>query len=136
MSSLKFRSLRGVWSLVAASTVVALVGCGSGEKLHTVQGKVVYSDGQPVTGGAITFNNAAKQLSATSEIAEDGSFDLEFGDSRGAPAGDYQVTVTGKSDYGEPPTVADVYGDPTRSPLTQTIVEGTNDLEIKVERPK
>src|SRR5690349_607037 len=105
LHSTKFTGLRGVLSMIAASAVTAILGCGGGEALETVKGKVVYSDGQPVAGGAITFNNAAKQLSATSNIADDGTFSLKFGDSSGAPVGDYTVTVTGKSEYGAPPTV-------------------------------
>lgn len=123
--------------LVAVACLPLLVGCG-GESLQTARGKVVYGDGTPVQGGSITFNNAEKRLSATSDIAADGTFALKFGNSSGAPAGEYTVVVTGSSDvYGAPPTVDNIYGDPSKTPLTQTIKPGSNtDLEVKVERPK
>jgi hypothetical protein len=114
-----------------------VAGCG-GEGVYPVTGKVVYSDGQPVQGGSITFNNTAAKQSASGDIAQDGTFSLNFGQDKGAPAGDYVVTVTGNSDtYGAPPSVANIYGDPTATPLKQTIVAGKNEnVEIKVERPR
>lgn len=117
--------------------LASLVGCGGGESLQPVTGKVVYADGSPVTAGAVTFNHVEKQVAATGLIAQDGTFTLNFGDSEGAPAGEYQVVVTGDTEtYGAPPTVANIYSDPSQTPLKQTIVEGDNNLEIKVERPR
>jgi hypothetical protein len=120
--------------LVAA--VATLVGCSSGS-LEPVSGKVVYPDGTPVPAGTITFNNSEKQVSATGVIAQDGTFTLNFGESEGAPAGEYKVVISGGGDsYDAKPTVASIYGDPINTPLRQTIVDGKNELEIKVERPK
>lgn len=129
-------SIRSLGFFASVALLAATLGCGGGEKLSAVKGKVVYGDGQPVTSGSITFNNAAKQISATSDIAPDGTFTLQFDDRNGAPTGEYTVVVVGSSaEYGAPPTVAAIYGDPTNTPLRQTISEGPNDLEIKVERP-
>lgn len=126
------------WAIAAALLVAASVGCNAQSDLRPVKGKVVYADGSPVPGGSITFNNREKQVSASGSIGQDGTFTLNFGDVQGAPPGQYQVVVTGSSDvYGAPPTVANVYGDPLQTPLTQTIADGPNEnLEIKVERPK
>ena len=121
--------------LVALSAM--LVGCGGGDSLQPVTGKVVYADGAPVPSGTVTFSNAEKQVAATGPIAQDGTFALTFGESEGAPAGDYKVVVTGDTEtYNAKPTVANVYSDFSRTPLRQTVVEGTNEVEIKVERPR
>ena len=121
--------------LMTTALLATVVGCG-GADLQPVKGKVVYSDGTPVAGGSITFNNSDKQVSASGDIAQDGTFTLRFGDHKGAPPGVYKVVVIGNSDtYGAPPSVAAVYGDPLQTPLTQTISAGQGDLEIKVERP-
>ncbi len=129
-------SLRAAAFCGLLAMFATLVGCG-GESLNPVTGKVVYTDGTPVTVGTVTFNNAEKQVAASSPIAQDGTFSLTFGDSQGAPAGAYRVVVTGDTEtYGAKPTVANVYSDPSQTPLTQTVVEGNNEVEIKVERPK
>jgi hypothetical protein len=121
--------------LMATALLATVVGCGGGD-LQPVKGKVVYGDGTPVPGGSITFNNSEKQLSASGDIAQDGTFSLRFGDYNGAPPGVYKVVVTGSSDtYGAPPSVAPIYGDPQQTPLTQTISAGQGEIEIKVERP-
>ena len=120
-----------------AALFATFVGCGGGESLQPVTGKVVYTDGTPVPVGTITFNNAEKQVAASSPIASDGTFALTTGESKGAPAGEYKVVVTGDTEtYGAKPTVANQYGDPSQTPLKQTIVEGNNEVEIKVERAK
>lgn len=130
--------LRGsLWSGLVAVLVTGIVGCGGGESLQPVTGRVVYADGSPVPAGSVTFNHTEKQIAATGLIGPDGMFSLTFGDSQGAPAGNYRVVVTGDTEtYGAPPTVANIYGDPSQTPLTQEIVEGKNEVEIKVARPK
>lgn len=132
-----FQRATGSALLTLALLAVTSIGCGGKSELQPVKGKVVYNDGQPVAGGSITFNNSEKQLSASGDIASDGTFALKFGDQQGAPAGTYKVVVIGGSDtYGAPPTVAAIYGDPVHTPLTQSIAEGQTDLTITVERPK
>lgn len=123
-------------TLLCGIVALALTGCGNSAGLQPVKGKVSYKDGQPVEGGSITFNNSEKQISASGDIAPDGTFTLNFGTDRGAPVGSYKVTVTGNSEYGEPAKVASIYGDPSRTPLKQEIVDGANDLTIQVDRPK
>ncbi len=128
---------RARWGALLTMTALltAVVGCG-GSDLQPVKGKVVYGDGTPVAGGSVTFNNTEKQISASGDIADDGTFTLRFGDQKGAPPGVYRVVVTGNSDtYGAPPSVANIYGDPLQTPLTQTIAPGQTEVEIKVERP-
>lgn len=123
-------------TLLCGIVALALTGCGNNAGLQPVKGKVAYKDGKPVEGGSITFNNSQKQISASGDIATDGTFTLSFGTNKGAPAGTYSVTVTGNSEYGQPATVANIYGDPSRTPLKQEIVDGANDLTIEVDRPK
>ena len=76
-------------------------GCHSGKKMpamHPVGGKVVYKNGQPLTGGSVKFQSLTDpSLSTTGEIKPDGSFSLStFADKervKGAPLGEYRVTV-------------------------------------------
>ncbi len=85
-------------------------------------------------GGSITFNNSETKTNASGSIAEDRGFSLSFGGKNGAPAGKYNVVVSGSGAYGEPETVAQIYGDPLKTPLRQTVADGPNDLTITVER--
>jgi hypothetical protein len=120
--------------IAACALTVPLGGCGN--SLEPVTGKVVYDDGSSVQGGTVTFNSKTKGVNASGAIGADGTFALKFGDGQGAPAGDYKVVVVGKdTGYGNPPTVDEVYGDPVKTPLTQEIVAGKNDVTIKVKRP-
>lgn len=130
-------SLRAALCGGFVAMLASVVGCGGGESLHPVTGKVVYTDGTPVTVGTVTFNNSAKQVSASSPIGADGSFALKTGESKGAPEGEYKVVVTGDTEtYGAKSTIASAYSDPSRTPLRQTVVAGNNEVEIKVERAK
>lgn len=121
-------------SLGVALLVASLVGCGSG--LQPVTGKVVYDDGAPVKGGSVTFNSKDKGISATGDIADDGTFSLTFEGGKGAPPGQYKVVVVGgDTGYGNPPAVDNVFGDPVNTPLTQEITTGKNEFTITVKRP-
>jgi hypothetical protein len=71
-------------AILSAASLVALVGCGDASRA-TVTGKVT-ADGQPVTGGSLSFapvEGNAKPASAA--VGSDGTYDLS--DSEGAPIG-------------------------------------------------
>jgi hypothetical protein len=121
-------------TLAVGFLALCLAGCGDG--LQPVTGKVVYEDGTPVRGGSVTFNSKDKGVNASSDIADDGTFSLSFNGSSGAAPGQYKVVVVGKdTGYGNPPTVDDLYGDPSKTPLTQEIVSGKNDITVTVKKP-
>jgi hypothetical protein len=121
-------------ALAVGVLALSLAGCGDG--LQPVTGKVVYEDGTPVSGGSVTFNSKDKGTNASGDIADDGTFSLAFNGSKGAAPGQYKVVVVGKdTGYGNPPTVDDVYGDPSKTPLTQEIVAGKNDITVTVKKP-
>ena len=88
---------------MATALVSGLIGAaGCGRDVHQVSGRVQYKDGTPITGGLriIRFEpaqdtTAAIRKAASSQIGEDGSFELytrKPGD--GVHAGKYAVTFT------------------------------------------
>ena len=63
-----------------------LTGCGDKEKLS---GKVVFSDGQPLTTGTIYFTN--DHFTARAHLRTDGIYDVgSLSEKDGLPAGTYQ----------------------------------------------
>lgn len=123
-------------SAVAVALVLATsVGC-SGDKLHPVRGKVVFPDGQPLTGGWVTFQSvgAEKVISADGELNPDGTFEVRThkpGD--GVPPGRYQVTVRGPLlGEGVPPVIERKYSDFATSGLEFTVEPQENDFTITV----
>src|SRR5207244_5486966 len=68
-------------------------------KIYAAKGKVVYSDGTPMTSGFIEFQSVKHPgLRINAEIKKDGTFTLETlvdGQRlRGAPEGEHKVTIT------------------------------------------
>jgi hypothetical protein len=63
--------------------------------VYEVKGKVLLADGQPLTGGWISFvPKGDLSVTPSSPIGSDGTFALTTGGSgEGAPAGDYKVRV-------------------------------------------
>jgi hypothetical protein len=152
-------SLKRHLVLVVAAAVLA--GCGGDPdlpKLGKVSGTVTYK-GQPVTKGLVTFvpaGGAGAQTgqSATGEIQEDGSFTLStFEDGDGAVLGEHIVAVQSREQdpalegqgmpipdargrlKTKPPKhlVPERYGTPGKSPLRQTVVEGSNTVKLDLE---
>ena len=115
----------------------ALGGCGDSAPqsipTYPATGTVLLPNGQPLAGGLIEFRSLDNtSVTTTSEIAEDGAFDLMtvLDDSRvaGAIAGEYRVTVI-------PPLgdTADVQAIGTMFSLPDTYqvtAEGANEFAI------
>lgn len=69
-----------------------IVGCG-GSAGPKVTGKVTFSDGTPLTQGAVVFGS--ELYTAEGEIQSDGSYALQSGGKAGCPAGSYKVFLAG-----------------------------------------
>ena len=83
--------------LSAASVSLTLVGCGTGDGLYPVYGKVTYK-GEPAVGATVSFFRQKPDPSheeiPQAQVQDDGSFRLESGDrGRGASPGPYIVLV-------------------------------------------
>lgn len=130
--------------LLCSVALVLVAGCG-GEPMHDISGKVVFTDGSPVTAGMLILSSEDGR-GAKSRIGIDGSFEItsaQLGD--GAPAGTYAVGII------EPDgltmsdevrarastwAVAAKFQTPSKSGLTITVGPGeaTTDLVLEVEK--
>jgi hypothetical protein len=74
--------------------LLAVTGCESpGPSLHPAGGRVLFSDGRPVTSGMIEFVPVDSGPAARGRIEPDGHFVLQTGDRPGASAGNYRIVV-------------------------------------------
>jgi hypothetical protein len=93
---MRHRKIRNVQQLLAI--VVGVAGCGnSKDATYPVQGRIMFTDGQPMTGGSISFRAIDRRppISARGMIQPDGSFTLStFSDRDGAVAGRHQIVVS------------------------------------------
>ena len=125
----------------------ALVGlsCGSGGDLNPVQG-VVRHAGKPLAGALVSFHadgSATTSVPPTALTKEDGTFSVSTGESAGAPAGTYTVTVIHSVPVKRPPdgsmsmgdstetedSLKGAYADRATSQIKVTIKDGANQLE-------
>jgi hypothetical protein len=116
----------------------------SGPKLNPVQGKVLYRN-RPLKGAVVTFHpKGANDVTAVRPVGltgEDGTFTLTTGTKKGAPAGEYVVTILcseevrpkDKTISTEPPDTRDMlggaYANRDRSKITVTVKDGDNQLD-------
>jgi|GEM_PF-4632187 len=118
--------------------ITLCLGCGEKESnvppTFPVVGTVIDAKGNPQSGGSIELVAKENQdLLATSNIAEDGSYELSTflnGEkAEGAVAGDHSVTVyTQQVEHGDSTTVT--------LPQPVTVEASDNELEIKLPRIK
>ena len=118
-----------------------LVGCGKGT--CSVNGKVVYDDGQQagpeLQGYAVTFESQNEPVSASGLIGPDGTFEIstyEPGD--GAVVGKHRVAVTAPvhetDDLPPPRAIKARFESFDKSGLEVTLESGSNQVELTVER--
>jgi len=114
--------------------ILLLTGCSDKEKLS---GRVVFSDGQPLTTGTIYFTN--DHFTARAFLRADGSYDVgSLSQKDGLPAGTYKVHISGAIetiDGAERGLIAPEFASEERTPLSIT-VPGERVYNITVERPK
>jgi hypothetical protein len=128
-----------VLTAALAAQLVVGGGCGGPDtgvpKTYPAKGKVVFPDGQPLTGGMVEFRSAADaSLTTTGEIRPDGTFSLStlVGTKKvpGAVAGEHRVTVL-------PPQGPDQAAQPVTLPKPYTVRPGDdNDFTITIEKPR
>lgn len=125
-------------AILVGLACIVQAGCSSAPGSVQAKGKVVRTDGKPVTSGSITFLNDI--ASFNSEIGADGSFALGGnapGD--GAAPGKYKVFLQGDclgGGYEEKPAEVDKkYASADTSPLEHEITGSKSDIEIKVDPP-
>ena len=113
--------------------ILLLTGCSDKKELS---GRVVFSDGQPLTMGTIYFTN--DNFTARAQIRNDGSYDVgSLSEKDGLPAGSYKVHLivmemkNGKAVI----PIAPEFTSDTTTPLSIT-VPGERVYNITVERPK
>ncbi|EAQ82059.1 hypothetical protein DSM3645_00055 [Blastopirellula marina DSM 3645] len=131
-----------------ALLVAALsLGCGGshGPQLFPVQGKVTY-EGKPLSRGTIIFNPVNEALPASrGEIQPDGTYVLSLAQAGdGAVPGEHRVIVNSSTqvkqgmeindpDYELPrPLVPTKYSSLSTTPLSQTVKEEPNTIDIEL----
>jgi hypothetical protein len=124
------------FSALGFACCLLLTGCG-GETILAVKGKVTIKGGASPARATVVFADAAKQISSSGTVAEDGTYQLTYKKvNDGAPPGSYVVTVHTASaldsSQGEPPRVFHTkYENPSTSGLTKEVKAGGNyDLEL------
>jgi hypothetical protein len=141
----------GCSASLGALLCMAMAGCGGGEKLVTVTGKVL-QDGQAVSIEgyeeaaeclSVAFipldeggNRKAGARSYSQDVQEDGSFEIlgDMGD--GIPVGKYRVAVSRVSEAGEEEGEDDLWKGkfgPESSPFVFDI-NGSHDVEIDIAK--
>jgi hypothetical protein len=127
--------------ILAVLMLTALAGCGS--RLRPVEGQVVFTDGKPLPGGMVIFEqvtSSGPRVAARGDIGPDGTFRLStYAQDDGVPEGNYRVAVA-------PPLPADVrqlsgarmfpekYENPETSGLQFQVTSGKNVFQIKLDR--
>ncbi len=79
-------------AVVLAVCLTFVSGCGSGNGLIPVRGRVLLDD-QPIEGAAVMFQPVSGGLPATATTGANGEFELETSQAKGATAGENKVSV-------------------------------------------
>lgn len=93
-------------SIVLIAALLLISGCGSGEPMGKVSGKVTFQ-GAPVSEGTVTFVNQEQGGLAAGELKPDGTYTL-FSTTGGLKPGTYKVAI-------RPPDV-EIPGDGSTAP--------------------
>jgi len=133
-------------SSLSVALLVATIGCSNGNpKTYEVTGFVRFPDGRPLTSGTIEFQSMDHelQIGATSEIDENGEFELgTFEVDDGAIEGRHRVVVVSSHEIGtgaerpgliEPSKLHPRFSDFNTSGLEYEVKPGKNEFTIPVE---
>lgn len=136
---------------VLTMLILGIVGCGPRvAKIYPVDGKVVYKDGAPVSGGIIEFDapdsdpGGPIKPNARAAIQEDGAFRMTtLVDGDGSVAGRHRVVIIPPIDIdsGPPgssakPLLPKKYRSYDTSELSVEVAEQENHITIAVDREK
>lgn len=121
--------------------LASLAGCGN---TGTVSGTVTMNGELLKHGGAVSFHPVGKGPTAIGRIDPEGRYSLLVGDDSRLPAGEYKVTIIGyaptapvakPSDTPPAPPVITLlkYRSPETTPITRTVVAGSNKFDFDVE---
>ena len=130
-------------TLAVLTALAGAAGCGGGRA--SVSGRVTYEDGSPLTAGNVIGQTGEGAASTTVQgsVKSDGTF--SWGTDRpgdGAKPGKYRVAVQTRAlgdeerSKGMQPAIDDKYTRFETSQIEFTVKEGSNDLQIKVTKPK
>jgi hypothetical protein len=132
-------------------TVCCIVGCGSAG-YHPVSGKATYK-GEPMTGAQLFFHPVGDKsptaIRPGAQVKPDGTYEVMSMGQRGAPVGEYRITVFwsgpkkegakkpgfggGAEEGGGPNFIKPPYSDPDNSPLTAKIQAGSNSIPVEIK---
>ena len=127
-------------SALAAAMLLLTAGCGSGERMHVVGGRVTDADGKALPDVRVVFIAKGRSLTATGRTDTDGRYTLGTTQvAGGTPAGDYTVVAIddarGDIDHPRPSRVAARYTDPASSGLSARVAPGMGPVDIVLEAP-
>jgi len=126
-------SANRMYVCLGVGLLLSPLGCGS--KLAPVTGQVVFPDKTPLTSGVVIFDPAdGNPYAAQGQIQRDGKFKL--GTTRpgeGAHPGKYKVSI---ESYDDTQLFDARFGNAKTSGLEFTVVPGSNDFTITLEKPK
>ncbi|MDZ7615978.1 MAG: hypothetical protein U1E05_03175 [Patescibacteria group bacterium] len=129
--------------------LLSVLGCGSGQSVYPVQGKIVYEDGAPATdlkGFTVTFESIEHAATAErsgiggwGEVRADGTFTIgTYKPADGAVPGKHRVAVSPEpqlGDGGAPRFVIPLrYACVDTSELSAEVHRGKNTVELTISR--
>ena len=129
---------------MALLAVAVLAGCGRGEVLGRITGKVTFQ-GQPVSEGVILFRNKQKAIYMTADLKPDGTYVVRRASGEGLPPGDYEVMIQPPLEDApmgpalEPPKIKPYPNIPQKyrsyesSGLSVTVHEGENPFDVDMK---
>jgi hypothetical protein len=132
-------------ALLAMGLVSGGLGCGSSSGVGQVTGRVTYR-GEPVTKGAVVFEDNERGISVNAPLGGDGAFTARTHDLPGLPPGTYKLAVSPRTfGDGSAPLVVDPnstatpttiipekYQQSATSGLTTVVAPGSNP-PLKIE---
>ena len=130
--------------LVALALAPIVAGCGRGEVLGRITGKVTFQ-GEPVSEGIILFRNKPKAIYMTADLKPDGTYVVRRASGEGLPPGDYEVMIQPPLEDApmgpalEPPKIKPYPNIPQKyrsyesSGLSVTVHEGENPFDVDMK---
>ena len=127
------------------SGLAFLAGCDrrpAGPIKYPTKG-IVTNDGKPVADARVVFYSTELNVSRTARTGADGRFTVRAGTGNGLQAGTYQVAVQAAAAPSDNPMaivddnrddIPKIYRRKSTTPLTQTVADGDNLLEIDLSK--